>query len=172
MPSPACHPLSGPEGEPCRVDDTHQRRGAGVEGRGSARELGNESGLHFSPFYRTFAGMRGFDTCARMVPHASTTDARADPAAVCKRRATAWRRDIAIQSKIVKIELTSDAALVLYDWLTRFNQREEIDVADQAEERVLFDLEAMLEKALATPLQSDYAELLAQARSHVRDEGS
>ena len=77
-----------------------------------------------------------------------------------------------MRSKSVTIELTSEAALVLYDWLTRFNQREEIDVADQAEERVLFDLEAMLEKALATPLQSNYAELLAQARSHVRDEGS
>ena len=76
----------------------------------------------------------------------------------------------ALRSKCVKIELTSDAALVLYDWLTRFNQREEIDVADQAEERVLFDLEAMLEKALVATLQSDYAELLAQARSHVRDE--
>ena len=73
-------------------------------------------------------------------------------------------------SKSVKIELTSDAALVLYDWLRRFNQREETDFADQAEERVLFDLEAMLEKALVAPLQADYAELLAQARSHVRDE--
>ena len=75
-----------------------------------------------------------------------------------------------MQSKSVKIELTSDAALVLYDWLARFNQREEIDVADQAEERVLFDLESMLEKALVAPLQSDYAELLVHARSHVRDE--
>jgi hypothetical protein len=34
----------------------------------------------------------------------------------------------------------------------------------------LFDLEAMLEKALVAPLQSDYADLLVQARSHVRDE--
>jgi len=75
-----------------------------------------------------------------------------------------------MQSKSVKIEFTSDAALVLYDWLTRFNQREEIDVTDQAEERVLFDLEVILEKALVAPLQADYAELLAQARSHVRDE--
>jgi hypothetical protein len=75
-----------------------------------------------------------------------------------------------MRSKSVKIELTSDAALVLYDWLTRFNQREKTDFANQAEERVLFDLEAMLEKALVAPLQSDYAELLAQARSHVRDE--
>lgn len=73
-------------------------------------------------------------------------------------------------SKSVTIELTSDAALVLYDWLTRFNQREETAFADQAEERVLFDLEAMLEKALVAPLQSDYAALVAQARSHVRDE--
>ena len=75
-----------------------------------------------------------------------------------------------MQSKRVKIELTSDAALVLYDWLTRFNQRTAPDFADQAEERVLFDLEATLEKVLVAPLQSNYAALLAQARSHVRDE--
>ena len=75
-----------------------------------------------------------------------------------------------MRAKRVKIELTSDADLVLYDWQMRFNQRVDTDFADQAEERVLFDLEAMLEKALVAPLQSDYADLLAQARSHVRDE--
>jgi predicted DNA-binding transcriptional regulator YafY len=75
-----------------------------------------------------------------------------------------------MRSKRIKIELTSDEALVLYDWLTRFNQRADTDLADQAEERVLFDLEAMLEKALVAPLQSDYADLLAQARSNVRDD--
>ena len=42
--------------------------------------------------------------------------------------------------------------------------------ADQAEARVLFDLEAMLEKMLMAPLQSDYAQRLVQARSNVRDE--
>jgi hypothetical protein len=75
-----------------------------------------------------------------------------------------------MQSKRVKIALTSDEALVLYDWLTRFNQRADTDFTDQAEERVLFDLEALLEKALVAPLQSDYVDLLVQARSHVRDE--
>jgi hypothetical protein len=75
-----------------------------------------------------------------------------------------------MRSKRVKIELTSDQALVLYDWLARFNQRADTDFSDQAEERILFDLEAMLEKALVAPLQSDYADLLAQARSNVRDE--
>ena len=73
-------------------------------------------------------------------------------------------------SKSVTIELTGEAALVLYDWLTRFNQRAETTCADQAEERVLFDLEALLEKVLVAPLQPDYAVLVAQARSHVRDE--
>ena len=75
-----------------------------------------------------------------------------------------------MRSKKVKIELTSDAALVLYDWLTRFNQRAETDCADQAEECVLFDLEARLAKALVAPLQSDYGDRLVQARSYVRDE--
>jgi predicted DNA-binding transcriptional regulator YafY len=65
-----------------------------------------------------------------------------------------------MRSKRVKIEFTSDEALVLYDWLTRFNQRADADFADQAEERVLFNLEAMLEKALVAPLQSDYADVL------------
>ena len=74
-----------------------------------------------------------------------------------------------MQSKRVKLELTNDEALVLYDWLARFNQRDSADFADQAEECVLFDLEAMLEKTLVAPLQSNYAELLARARANVRD---
>lgn len=75
-----------------------------------------------------------------------------------------------MRSKRVNIELTSDEALVLYDWLMRFNQQADTGFADQAEERVLFDLEAMLEEVLVTPVQSDYPALLAQARSNVRDE--
>jgi hypothetical protein len=75
-----------------------------------------------------------------------------------------------MRSKKIKIELTSDEALVLYDWLTRFNQRADTSFADQSEERVLFDLEALLEKALIVPLQSNYADGLAHARSNVRDE--
>jgi len=68
-----------------------------------------------------------------------------------------------MRAQRVKIELTRDAALVLYDWLARFNQRADTDFADQAEECVLFDLEAMLEKALVAPLQADYAALVAQS---------
>ena len=48
-----------------------------------------------------------------------------------------------MQTTRVKLELTGDEALVLYEWLTRFNQRDDVEFADQAEERVLCDLEAM-----------------------------
>lgn len=75
-----------------------------------------------------------------------------------------------MQAKRVAIELTGDEALVLYDWLTRFNQEADSGCVDQAEQRVLFDLESMLETALVAPFQDDYAKLLAQARSKVRDE--
>jgi hypothetical protein len=74
-----------------------------------------------------------------------------------------------MQPKKVRLELTSDEALVFYDWLTRFNQQDKTTFADQAEERILFDLEAMLEKTLVAPLQAEYAVLVAQARAKVRD---
>ena len=104
-----------------------------------------------------------------MASHSGTTGEYADAQELV--RDTPWLAEgYTVRSKRVKIELTSDAALVLYDWLTRFNQRTDTDFADQAEERVLFDLESVLEKALVAPLQSDYPALLAQARSNMRDE--
>jgi hypothetical protein len=35
-----------------------------------------------------------------------------------------------MRSKRVKIDLTRDEALVVYKWLTRFNQRADTDFAD------------------------------------------
>ena len=68
-----------------------------------------------------------------------------------------------MHAKRVSIELTGDEALILYDWLTRFNQEADPGCVDQAEQRVLFDLESMLETALVAPFQDDYAKLLAKA---------
>jgi hypothetical protein len=69
----------------------------------------------------------------------------------------------------VKIELSPDEALVLFDWLVRFNALPKPDFADQAEQRVLWDLEAILETQLIPPLRADYADLLEQPRARVRD---
>lgn len=69
----------------------------------------------------------------------------------------------------VGIELSRDEALVLYEWVRRFNMREDVDFEDQAEERVLWDIEASLESALDEPFGDGYTDLLAVARDRVRD---
>lgn len=68
----------------------------------------------------------------------------------------------------VNLALDGDEALVLFEWLARFNNGTS-DFEDQAEQRVLWDLEAMLEKALVAPLRADCTDLLATAPERVRD---
>jgi hypothetical protein len=69
----------------------------------------------------------------------------------------------------VRLELSRDEALVFFEWLTRLNKVESAEFEDQAEQRVLWDIEAMLESSLEEPLDPAYSELLAQARARVRD---
>ena len=69
----------------------------------------------------------------------------------------------------IRLELSREEALVFFAWLTRFNKAEGTPFEDQAEQRVLWDIEAMLESILVEPLDSRYDELLAQARTKVRD---
>ena len=69
----------------------------------------------------------------------------------------------------VELTLSHDEALVFFDWLARFNSAEEKYLADQAEERVLWDLEAMLESVLVELLDPNYKQLVEKARAAVRD---
>jgi hypothetical protein len=73
-----------------------------------------------------------------------------------------------VQTDSVSISLTSDEALVLFEWLTQLNKAEG-EFADQAEQRVLWDLQAQLESSLAAPLRPDYNAVLAAARDRIRD---
>lgn len=68
----------------------------------------------------------------------------------------------------VEIELSGSEALVLYEWLRRFNERTDAEFDDRSEQRVLWDLECGLEQLLLAPLQGDYAAALESARSDVR----
>ena len=70
----------------------------------------------------------------------------------------------------IKIELSKDEALVLFEFLGRLN-KQNIDTLfeDQAEQRVLWDIESTLEKALSEPFLDNYLELLNNARAQVRD---
>ncbi len=69
----------------------------------------------------------------------------------------------------VHLELTREEAIVFFEWLARFNKADDARFEDQAEQRVLWDIEAMLETTLVEPLESSYGELLARARAAVRD---
>ena len=68
----------------------------------------------------------------------------------------------------VDLRLSGDEALVLYEWLANFNNANH-SFQDQAERRVLWDLEASLERHLAAPFSGDYAAQLAAARDRLRD---
>lgn len=68
----------------------------------------------------------------------------------------------------VKIDLTRDEALVLFDLLHRFEKTERLDIQHQAEEQALWNLSALLERELAEPFSRDYAEFLEQARARLR----
>jgi hypothetical protein len=71
----------------------------------------------------------------------------------------------------VSLNLSDDEALVLLEWLSRFNEEEHPSLfQDQAEQRVLFDLEAVLEEVIAGTFERDYSDILSKAREKIRDE--
>jgi hypothetical protein len=70
----------------------------------------------------------------------------------------------------VKINLTEDEAIVLLEWIGSFNESSKSDLfSDQAEQRVLWDLDACLEENVSASLDKDYKKILAEAKKNVRD---
>ncbi|MCC6750550.1 MAG: hypothetical protein IT371_22995 [Deltaproteobacteria bacterium] len=67
----------------------------------------------------------------------------------------------------VTLTLTADQALVLFDWLAREDGKGALPTEHQAEQNVLWEIEARLEKSLVAPLQPDYEVLLAAARERL-----
>jgi len=68
----------------------------------------------------------------------------------------------------VKIELTRDEALVLFDMLHRFEKTERLDIQHPAEEQTLWGLSNLLERELVEPFMKDYDQILDQARARLR----
>ena len=72
------------------------------------------------------------------------------------------------QEKIA-FEISRDEALVLFEFLSRFSEKGALSIEDTAEERVLWNLVAILEKSLPEPFRADYIEILESARASLRD---
>lgn len=69
----------------------------------------------------------------------------------------------------VVLQLSSDAALVLLVLVGRLNESETMSFEDQAEQRVLWDLEADLERAISAVTSGDFQAQVQAARDSVRD---
>ena len=72
----------------------------------------------------------------------------------------------------ITLTITKDEALVLFEFLARFNENEpdRPDIfEDQAERRVLWNIECLLQEQLAEPFRLDYIDLLREARNKIRD---
>lgn len=60
----------------------------------------------------------------------------------------------------LRVELSNSEALILFEFLSRFRDSEKLEVVDQAEERVLWDILSDLEAKLTDPFKPNYLELL------------
>ncbi|MBL7787104.1 MAG: hypothetical protein JNM36_14435 [Chitinophagales bacterium] len=70
----------------------------------------------------------------------------------------------------IAIIFNEEEALVLLEWLHNFNQEEHSTLfQDQAEKRILFDIEAELEKVVSATFDNNYREILLKARQKIRD---
>jgi hypothetical protein len=73
----------------------------------------------------------------------------------------------------VSLTLSRDQALVLFEWLARTGASDQpAAFEDQAEQRVLWDLESSLEAVLVEPLRDDYRALVENARARLRNADS
>jgi hypothetical protein len=72
----------------------------------------------------------------------------------------------------MQIDISPDEALVLFECLSRFKESGLLAIADQAEERTLWNIAALLEKQLVEPFSENYTDLLTQARERLRDKGA
>jgi hypothetical protein len=60
-----------------------------------------------------------------------------------------------LSPEVITIKLTNKEALVLFEFLSRFDDENAYSFADQAEQRVLWSMEGMLEKQLVEILSPD-----------------
>ena len=70
----------------------------------------------------------------------------------------------------LSLNLTKNEALVLFDFLSRFNQSENnIIFEDKAEQKIFWTIEALLEKQLTETFLPNYKDIITEARKEILD---
>jgi hypothetical protein len=70
----------------------------------------------------------------------------------------------------VRLVLSQDEALVLFESLARYDETDQLSVDGPAEQLALWRLHGGLEKALVAPFEADYAEQLRRARDRLQEQ--
>lgn len=65
----------------------------------------------------------------------------------------------------MEIKISNEVALVLFEYLARFQETNDLHFQHPAEYLALQEVAAQLEKELVVPFQEDYASQLSQARN-------
>ena len=73
-----------------------------------------------------------------------------------------------ITDETATISMTRNEALVLFEFLSRFDQDKQLDIRDKAEELVLWQVHGAFECVLTEPFAADYLKRLETARETVR----
>ncbi len=74
--------------------------------------------------------------------------------------------DVEVRAEGIELRLTRAEALVFFEWLVTVNEGGGL-IVDEAERRVLHDLESQLEAKLVEPFQPGYARLVDAAKKTV-----
>lgn len=69
----------------------------------------------------------------------------------------------------IQINLSKDEAILLFEFLSRFSNKDKLEVGDPSEARVLWNILCDLEKALVEPFSEKYAKILEEAHEKIRD---
>ena len=70
----------------------------------------------------------------------------------------------------VEIKFSRDEAVVLFEFLSRFVEEDELRIEDDAEDIALWNLKSDLEKFLIEPFQENYKQAVEDARKNLRNE--
>jgi len=70
--------------------------------------------------------------------------------------------------KKIEIEITEKEAIVLFDIIAKFTESSKIKPFDIAEQRVLYNLESILESKLDFVVDEKYNEILEEAKEDIK----
>jgi hypothetical protein len=80
------------------------------------------------------------------------------------------RGDAEKMEETIQLNLSKDESIVLFEFLSRFSAEGKLEIADQSEERILWNLCCDLERILVEPFSAEYVKMLENARNRIRDQ--